>query len=313
MYNFIVNPNSRSGAGAKIWKQIRNELHTRNIPYNVFYTEYVGHAVKLTAKISQNVSAENPLHLIGVGGDGTVQEILTGLKDFDHVYFGYIPTGSGNDFCRSLQLPQDPVEALNSILKKEKIMEMDVPVVSYTNGEKSRFGISAGIGYDAAVCHEVVASPLKKILNRFGLGKLVYLVIALKQLLFCAPSPITLQMDGERTCSYKKAYFAAVMNVPYEGGGFRFCPKALPDDGVLDVVLAEGLSKPKILLVLPMALFGKHTHFKGVHIFRCKHVRFMSDSPLALHRDGEACGIRDEFSVCLEEKKIKVILPASAK
>ena len=60
---------------------------------------------------------------------------------------------------------------------------MDVPVISI-KGRKSHFAISCGIGFDAAVCHEVGVTPMKKVLNRVGLGKLVYLFVALKQLLF---------------------------------------------------------------------------------------------------------------------------------
>lgn len=309
MYYFIVNPNSRSGAGAKIWKIVRDELHTRNIEYKVYYTECVGHAVKISAQITAEASAENPIHLIGMGGDGTVQEIMTGIQNFDHVYFGFIPTGSGNDFCRSLHLPQDPVKALDSVIKKEKILIMDVPYVKYANGKKYRFGISTGIGYDAAVCQEVAASSLKKVLNRFGLGKLVYLVIALKQLMFCVPTPLTLEMDSDRKISFKKVYFAAIMNVQYEGGGFQFCPNAEPDDETLDIILAEGLTKLKILFCLPTAFFGKHTRFKGIHTYRCKEVHVQSDVPLAIHRDGEACGLRDSFTVAFESEKLKVILP----
>ena len=71
---------------------------------------------------------------------------------------------------------------------------MDVPVISI-KGRKSHFAISCGIGFDAAVCHEVSVTPMKKILNRVGLGKLVYLFVALKQLLFLKPVPVTLRMD----------------------------------------------------------------------------------------------------------------------
>ena len=68
---------------------------------------------------------------------------------------------------------------------------MDVPILTCSTGS-SHFAISCGIGFDAGVCHEVSVTPLKKILNRIGLGKLVYLFVALKQLLFLTPSPMTL-------------------------------------------------------------------------------------------------------------------------
>ena len=241
MYYFIVNPNSRSGKGALIWKELRRTLRQKHVSYKAVFTEYRGHAVKLAASVTAKASPEHPVYLIAVGGDGTIQEVLSGVKDLSCIYFGYIPTGSGNDFCRSMQLPQDPHEALNCILKRKHIASMDVPVISI-KGRKSHFAISCGIGFDAAVCHEVGVTPMKKVLNRVGLGKLVYLFVALKQLLFLKPVPVTLRMDEERIYPFHKVYFAAVMNQKYEGGGFKFCPDASPSDGYLDVIVVDGLS-----------------------------------------------------------------------
>lgn len=306
MYYFIVNPNSRSGAGRSIWNLLRSELALRKVTYKAYLTEYVGHATKLAREISAKGTAEEPLYLVTVGGDGTIHEVLTGIRDFDAVIFGYIPTGSGNDFCRGMELPQDPVKALDCILRKECIQFMDVPYLNINN-RHHRFGISTGIGYDAAVCQEVLATPAKKYFNRLGLGKLIYLVVALKQLLFLNPTPMTLYLDGGRRRTFKKTYFTAVMNQKYEGGGFMFCPKASSSDGILDVIVVEGMSKLKILCCLPTAFFGRHTHFKGVHILRCKSIEINSAVPLPVHKDGESGGIRSEISVSVEKKALKVI------
>lgn len=308
MYYFIVNPNSRSGAGRRIWNRIRSELTLRKVSYNAYMTEYVGHAVKLAAAVSGKGTPDAPVCLVALGGDGTIQEVLTGIQDFDSVLFGFIPTGSGNDFCRGMHLSTDPVEALDCILRKEHIQLMNVPRLTSAN-RSCRFGVSAGIGFDAAICHRVLASSSKKYLNRVGLGKLIYLLIALKQLLIVNPTPVTLSMDGSRRHSYKKAYFTAVMNQPYEGGGFMFCPDARNNDGILDVIVIEGVSRWKLLLCLPTALFGKHTRIRGVHILRCKSIHITSAVPLAIHMDGESGGIQSEFSVSLEKKALKVITP----
>ncbi|MDC7286488.1 diacylglycerol kinase family lipid kinase [Blautia schinkii] len=308
MYYFIVNPNSRSGAGRNIWNMLRSELAVRKITYKAYLTEYVGHATKLAHEISTKGTVEEPAYLITVGGDGTIHEVLTGIQDFDSVIFGYIPTGSGNDFCRGMGLLQDPLKALNCVLRKERIQSMDVPYININN-RHHRFGISMGIGYDASVCQEVLASPAKKILNRLGLGKLIYLAVALKQLIFVNPTPMTLYLDGGRRRTYKKVYFTAVMNQKYEGGGFMFCPKAKSNDGILDVIVVEGMSKAKVLCCLPTAFFGRHIHFKGVHIMRCKSIEINSAIPLAIHKDGESGGIRSEISVSVEKKALKVIMP----
>lgn len=306
MYYFIINPNSRSGKAALIWKDLEKILQERNIEYKTFFTKYKGHAALLSASITADLPEGTSLKLIAVGGDGTIQEVLSGVRDLSRITFGYIPTGSGNDFCRSMKLPQDPMEALELVLSDKRPHPMDVPHIS-CGSSSSRFAISCGIGFDAAVCHEVSVTPMKKILNKIGLGKLVYLFVALKQLLFLKPSPMTLVTDDDQTEEFSKVYFTAVMNQKYEGGGFKFCPDASPSDGYLDVIVVDSLSKPKVLCCLPTAFFGKHTHFKGIHIFRCKKIDIHSEARLAVHKDGESAGLLHDFSVCMEPEQIKMI------
>ena len=167
MYYFIVNPNSRSGRGRSIWNEIHQQLMLRGIDFQYCLTRYSGHATKIASEASLLGIDSEPVYMIAIGGDGTIQEVLTGITDFDRVVFGYIPTGSGNDFCRSMELPFDPMESLEYILKAERIAPMDVPYL-ICGEKKSHFGISTGIGYDAGVCQEVLATPLKKVFNRLG-------------------------------------------------------------------------------------------------------------------------------------------------
>ena len=116
MYSFIVNPNSRSGQGREIWNHLRSIMESQGISYQYYLTEYVGHATEFARKISASGTPDEPATLVTVGGDGTIYEVLTGIEDLDNVIFGFIPTGSGNDFCRSMGLPRNPEEALRIIL-----------------------------------------------------------------------------------------------------------------------------------------------------------------------------------------------------
>ena len=198
MYSFIVNPNSRSGQGREIWNHLRSIMESQGISYQYYLTEYVGHATEFARKISASGTPDEPATLVTVGGDGTIYEVLTGIEDLDNVIFGFIPTGSGNDFCRSMGLPRNPEEALRIILNKRRIVSMDVPKIQL-GSHAYRFGISAGMGYDAAICQEVLITPGKKFLNRLHLGKLTYLMVALKQFLFLTPFTVTVQTYGGRT------------------------------------------------------------------------------------------------------------------
>ena len=309
MYYFIVNPNSRSGKGRLVWQRIRRELGRRKISYKCFLTRYPGHAEKIAKQISSLGTPGDPVRMIVMGGDGTIHEVLTGIEDLSAVVFGFIPTGSGNDFCRGMKIPQDPSEALKVVLDHRTVRLMDVPYIDL-EGRACRFGISAGIGYDAAVCQEVLSSPAKRILNRFRLGKLVYLYVALKQILFLNPVPASIHLDGGRSWSFRKLYFAAVMNQKYEGGGFCFCPQAKTNDGVLNVIAVEGLPRLAMLAAMPSAFWGGHTSVPGVHIFRCTRAEIRTASPMAVHIDGESGGVRRSLTAALEKKQLKIILPS---
>ena len=175
MYYFIVNPKSRTGHGEKIWAEIQKKLQKEKIPYHSFSTEYAGHAKTIAEKITQNLTV--PGNLVVLGGDGTLNEVLEGIKHLNKVYLYYIPTGSGNDFARGMGIPYEPLRAFDLLKANSRTVPIDLGILQ-TDGKSRRFAVSAGIGFDAAICHEALTSPLKAFLNRLHLGKLTYLLIA---------------------------------------------------------------------------------------------------------------------------------------
>lgn len=302
-YIFIVNPHARSGLGGMTWDIIEPELKKRRVSYQVFLTEKRGHAEEIASEVSPD---GNEHTIVVLGGDGTVNEVLNGLKDPGKITMGYIPIGSSNDFARGLGIRKEPLEALAAVLSAEQITELDVGVIS-REGKERRFAISAGIGFDAGVCHQVCLSRWKVLLNKLNLGKLSYAVVALDRLIKCRPAPMKVWVDDGREESFQKAYFAAFMNLPCEGGGFRFCPEALPSDGKMDLLVAADVPKLKVLLLLPVALLGKHTGFCGVTIRRGSRIRVVSETPLPIHTDGEPLFLRRAVEVRTGEAKIRVI------
>ncbi len=303
-YEFIVNPKSRSGMGKLIWDTLEPELKKRRVDYKVYPTERRKHAEKIVA----GLTADGERHRIVVlGGDGTVNEVINGIRFPDKVVLGYIPIGSSNDFARGLKIPSDPLEALEIVLNPRRVMGMDIGSISRKGGTR-RFAVSAGIGFDAAVCHEVCVSWWKKILNRIGLGKLSYAVVALDRLKKDRPAEMHITLDGGIEQIFENTYFAAFMNLPFEGGGFRFCPDASPEDSVLDIVILSGVSRLKALFLLPTAFAGKHVLFRGVTILRCRKAEVEMDRPMMIHTDGEPLFLRRQIRVGLMEEKLKVIV-----
>ncbi|MDO4523256.1 MAG: diacylglycerol kinase family lipid kinase [Eubacteriales bacterium] len=307
MLSFIVNPRSSSGRGMKIWNQVAAQLQVEHIDYNVYFTEFPGHATRLAAELSAVANADMLCTIVAVGGDGTANEVIHGLHNFSYIRFAYIPSGSGNDLARGLQLPTKPLTALHSILHPEHIVPVNVGQM--VSGKVTRrFIVSTGIGFDAAVCHEAEHSPIKRILNRLKLGKLTYLGIALKNILFLKTGSVVLVTDDEHRFQFDGILFAAAMNLRYEGGGFMFCPNADAGDDYLDICLVESMPTLRILRLLPTAFSGKHVKYTDVvHIFRCKKAAIHAAIPLAIHTDGEPVAISSDWTVTLLKEKLPVI------
>ena len=303
MYSFIVNPNARSGLGQKVWAELEIILKKRNVPYKVYFTKYQRHATNIVSEITSDGEEHT---IVALGGDGTVNEVVNGIRDFDKTILGYIPIGSSNDFARGLELPTDPVAALENILACPHLHPMNVGKLTFKNKMK-RFAVSCGIGFDADICHEAVVSHVKYFLNKLKLGKLTYVCIALHRLFVTKPCTVTITLDHEKTISFPNTYFVAMMNNKYEGGGVKFCPKAKNDDDKLDIMVAADVSKLKVLCLIPLALFGWHTPFKGVHIFACEHIDIHAENAMPLHTDGEPIFLQHDISACLLPKKIRVI------
>ena len=303
MYHFIVNPNARSGLGKKVWNELEAVLKKENIQYKAYFTKYQKHATIITREIT---SGDDEQTVVALGGDGTVNEVVNGIVNFEKTILGYIPIGSSNDFARGLELPTEPLDALNTILTCPNLHPMNIGELHYKN-KLRRFAVSAGVGFDADICHEAVVSKIKYLLNKLGLGKLTYVAIALHRLFLTTPCTVTVVLDGETKLTYPRTYFVALMNNRFEGGGVKFAPKAQNNDDKLDVVVASDVPKIKVLLLLPLALVGWHVHFKGVYIHKVKQIEIHAEKPLPLHTDGEPIFLQNELSACCASKKIRVI------
>ena len=302
-YTFLINPKSSSGNGERIWKFLEPELKKRNVDYEAFITgeDTAGTVAKITADEKEHT-------LVVLGGDGTLNQVVNGISRPEKIILGFIPTGSGNDFSKLLKLPTGPKEALENILHPGRLAETDIGICSY-NETTRRFLISCGINFDADVCHQVEKSRFKTFLNGLNAGNLIYAFVAARVIFQtdCVPSEIT--VDGE-TVKFKKTFFAAAMNQPYEGGGFKFCPEAKTDDGMIDLIVVEKMSILKVMVIFPFAMYGKHTKVKGIHIFRCRKADIRMEKTLPIHTDGEPVAFTNTLSAEILPEKIRVIAPA---
>ena len=315
MYYFVVNPSSRTGLGEAYWKRVQKVLDERTIEYKVCFSRITGHVEELVRKLTQK-HKEEKIHLVILGGDGTVNEAIQGIDDFDKVDVSYIPTGSSNDLARDMGISRNPEEALEAILKAEKEIYMDMGVVHYEqavlNGREveipdRRFMVGCGIGFDAAVCEESMRSKFKIFMNKLKLGKLTYVGIALKQLIQSEMIDGKITFDDNLEVQVKKMFFCVSMVHHYQGGGFKFCPDAQFNDGLIDFCVASNASRLKVLRIIPTAYDGKHTRFKEIQMFRAKKALIETKKPMWVQTDGEVKAQAKKILVSDLGKKVHFI------
>ena len=286
MYHFIVNLNSRTGKARKIWEELREELERREVMYALHETKYAGHAIDISRRLVK--SADEPVKIIVLGGDGTFNEVINGARDYDKIILGYIPTGSGNDLARGLALPDNPMENLNRILNSTEYLNMDLGCISWDEGEsKKYFAVSAGVGVDADVCRRVLYSFLIKVLNKIGLGKLTYALLTIESLFATPPMNAHIVADRVDYGIIDKVTFIALMNHKCEGGGVPMSPTADALDGKLSMCCIHSIGKWRCLSLFPTLLGGKHINNPAYLGVDFKEADIVLKTPYVWHTDGE--------------------------
>lgn len=304
MLYFIVNPKSGTGRGLKIWKEAKNYLQDNHIEYRAMATRYDGHATELAKELSSCMCKK--INLIVIGGDGTVNEVLNGITDFDKINFAVIPTGSGNDFARGLGIKCEPLEQLVNIIMSDKTETIDIGKVTW-NDKFRYFSISAGVGLDAIVCKKALTSSLKKVLNRFHMGKLTYIILTIQTLFSMTTVDFKVSIDGEER-RLSRVIFAAAMNFRAEGGGVPMAPSADARDGLLSMCLVHTIPKWRTFFCLPLLCMAKHEKIKGFDIVNCRKCEIEISEPVVLHADGEYVEDVDKVTFECVPKKLNLII-----
>lgn len=301
MIYFIVNEKSSSGNGENVWAEVKTLLANKGIEYRFWTTKKPGHATEIARNICEQNHAE--ITMVVIGGDGTINEIINGITDFERVRLGIIPTGSGNDFARGLGLLKGSNEqCLNRILENKSDCRIDLGLVKY-DGKQKLFAISSGVGMDALVCKKVSVSRMKKVLNKLRLGKFIYLVVTVRSLFSMEYSDLVSVFDGNREMKLKGLIFMASMNFSAEGGGVPMAPRADAKDGKLSACACFNVSKWGALVKLPLLMIKKHEKLKSFRTFEYEKGELRLSKPMALHTDGEYLGdVRRVQYECVQGK-----------
>lgn len=297
MFYFIINPTSKTGLGKKLWEKLRKTLDEKNVPYAFYYTKRQYHTPSLIQEILEK---EGEKHIVVIGGDGSLNEAVNGFTSYKDATLSYIPSGSGNDFARSIGLSKDPQALLNSLITAPSTKYYDQGICHLPDGclpdkypfKKGRkFCISCGMGFDASICYEALHSKLKYFLNKIKLGKLTYGLLAIKQIATCPLVDMDITVDGKEVKHFKNVFFLAGMVQPYEGGGFRMTHEADATDGKISVAIYHSMPKiVAVLIMLPRIMLGLQNGSKSFDTFSCQHISVQTSQPVIVHTDGEYAG-----------------------
>jgi diacylglycerol kinase (ATP) len=265
----ILNP---IAGGGKIAERVTSALHEifrqSGITYDLVTTQQKGDGTTLSRKAVE----EGYTVVVAIGGDGTVNEVATGLVGTSLV-LGIIPVGSGNGLARGLRVPLNYWDACRLILRGQS-REIDVGQVC-----DRYFFATSGIGFDAHI---------GKIYNEKSgrsRGFLLYCQFAITEFFNYESQEVVLTCNG-KTFQYIP-FVLTVANVEQYGGGAIIAPGAIPDDGLFNISIVPQSHPFQVLTHLPKLFAGTIDTFPHFESHETDSLTITRPSPGPVHVDGE--------------------------
>ncbi len=289
---FIVNPEAGGGFAKTLVPALKEMIGKHGIDAEVVFTERSGHATELSETYLKNGFG----YIIGIGGDGTLNEISRPLINNKNVTIGIIPAGTGNDFIQILGFPNRFEVADWETFFRAETISMDAGTV---NGMVFLNGM--GLGFDAQVAAENYTAPGKV---KKG-GKYKYIWHIVKTLLFFREKKMKVVNTGG---SHETDCFINTISIGRRfAGGFYLTPKAIANDGLLDVCMIKRLSLPERFSILLKVPKGKHIDDKRVNYYQTKGLRLEFQEEVPFHVDGEL-NFASKFDVSIIPGALKVFI-----
>ena len=283
----IINPTAGAGHGLTDYPQIAKLLRDNNISHDTVFTEHKFHATELA------VEAVNKGYrkIIVIGGDGTLNEVVNGLfiqkqcKTTD-VTLAVIAVGTGNDWVRSFGIASNYAQAIRAIKEGGTFLQ-DVGAVTYTESKYSqtRYMVNvAGLGFDS-----FVISVFNHWKAQGWRGRWLYIASILKAYFKCKSSGVKIEVDDN--VIFNNLIFSIAVGIcKYNGGGVLQLPKAVADDGLLDITLIKPLHWWHIVFRLRKLFNGGIYSIGHVKHAQGKCIKITSAPPITLECDGEMMG-----------------------
>lgn len=302
LWYFIINPVSGNGKGLEVWSEVRKQLEAEEVNFSFGISEYHKHTIQLiTDKHKEGVR-----HFIGIGGDGTLNEMVNGIMNAqvpaqDLSTLALIPVGTGNDWVKS-QKVIFTADSLVSKLQEQKTQPHNVGKVNAGEGITHYFMNIAGAGIDGAIVKELEAQ------NKKGkAGQWVYIKSLIKTLFTYRTPVIEVGLDSD-FFYFGEAFIVAASLGKFFGSGMLLSPNAEMDSNTLEFTLAK---KDKLIRVFPQL----HKLFNGriemasfIEKQKGKRLEITSKQPLSVQADGEFVGESQNISFSLNAMSIKVLV-----
>ena len=275
---FIVNPNSRGGKTGKEWpkkEKIISEYLGNNFSYKL--ADGIGTGTELTHDAIQ----EGHTTIIGVGGEGTMNELVNGIVEKDgSVTLGFIRSGTANDFLSEnvYNWPIDLEKQLEAI-KRRKTRIVPLTKVS---GDVTRFGLNiADAGIGAKVSYD---SSIKRRLQWIK-GEFRYTLLALLNTMRWKNNPATVDFGHEVVEGDLTLFMSGFSRM---GGGFQTLPHASLDQDKMAYLFVKDFSRLKILKFLNTVKKGKHDNsIEGIYMDLASKIEIKAENPILFEVDGE--------------------------
>lgn len=278
----LANPTAGRGRGAKLTSAVRDRLTAAGLRVDLAQGRDAAHSAELArAHVGRGTAA-----LVVLGGDGMAFLALQALAG-TATPLGIVPAGTGNDLAGALGVPEDPMAAADQVAAAV-LGGHTRPVDAVRAGERW-WGSVLCAGFDSAVNARVNAM-------RWPRGRLRYELAVFLEVLRLAPRRVRLTLDGER--QDLDVTLVAVGNGYRYGGGFRVCPHAEIDDGMLDVTVIRPVSRMELIRFKPTLRRGEHESHPAVSMHRAREVS-IEGAGISAFADGEALGELPVTATCV--------------
>lgn len=295
---FIINPAAGSSDHTLEYSAaIRTACDAQRLNYEIRVSMGPGDCARIARAAAQT---GEELRIYACGGDGTLNEVVTGAYGFPNVAVTVFAGGSGNDFIRMFDNPKaffDMNQLLDATEEKFDLIRVN---------DDFAFNICS-VGLDARIGTDVSGYKRIPLLSGFR----AYLVSTLVNVIRGIGEHYVIEVEGQRIDGDQT--MVCVCSGQFYGGGFHPVPEADPRDGKLEVLIVDKVRRVQVAGIISKYKSGRYKEFPQlIRHFTTDRLTIHADGDTAINLDGELRRAKDiEISVAPE--KIRFFYPKSAK